>query len=349
MIVTSSAPAESITRLIPAGSLSMKNATPRFSLRASALAAPKKLDPTMRPRATSSAHSTGALNRERSNTEPQTTRRSAASRIAAVASLMASNATVIRWPPLGEGAAPDMVSPSGLRRADHVHRGFGFRARLDEIVGLGEHALAEGLLVAFDNRDALVGQVLERLFLHLKAVSAGIGCRLFGCVEKSFTQFLIHPIERRIAEICRERREIMLRQRVVLGSLVELAGENGWRVMLKPVEHAGLQRRVDFTERQRRRRGAHQTKTLGDNGIGQGPDLEAGEIFRRLHRLLRKHAARTEIIGPGDDADIRALEQSFLDRPGSTGIECLCLLWKAREQITEVKGPDQRHQIGRDR
>ncbi len=53
--------------------MSTKNATPRFSLRASALAAPKKLDPTIRPRATSSAHSTGALNRKRSSTEPQTT------------------------------------------------------------------------------------------------------------------------------------------------------------------------------------------------------------------------------------------------------------------------------------
>src|SRR5229473_5733460 len=233
MMVVSSAPTASTVLRMPAGSMSTKNATPRFSLRASALAAPKKLDPTMRPRATSSAHSTGALNRKRSSTEPQTTRRSAARRIAAVASLMASNATVIRWPPLGEGAAPDMVLSSGLRRADHVHHGFRFGARLDEIVGLGKHALAEGFLVAFDNRDALVGQVLERLLLHLKTMGAGIGCRPFGCVEKAFTQFRVHPIERRIAEIGRERREIMLRQRVVLGSLVEFAGEDGRRIMFE--------------------------------------------------------------------------------------------------------------------
>ena len=63
----------STTRRAPPGSMSMKNATPRFSLRASALAAPKKLEPTIRPRATSSAHSTGALNRKRSSTETQTT------------------------------------------------------------------------------------------------------------------------------------------------------------------------------------------------------------------------------------------------------------------------------------
>src|ERR1700675_509598 len=294
---------------MPAGSRSMKNATPRFSARASALATPKKLTQTMTPGSTSSAHSTGALNRKRSSTEPQTTRRSAARRIAAVASLMASNAPVIRWPPLGEGAAPDMALSSGLRRADHVHHGFRFGARLDEIVGLGKHALAEGFLVTFDDRDALVGQVLERLFLHLKTMGASIGCRLFGCVEKSFTQFRVHPIERRIAEIGRERREIMLRQRVVLRRLVELAGEDGWRVMLESVEHAGLQGRVDFTERQRRRGCAHQAKTLGDDGIRQGSDLEAGEIFRRLHGLLGKHAPRTEIVGPGDDPDIRALEQ----------------------------------------
>ena len=96
MTVTSSAPMESTTRRAPDGSMSMKKATPRFSARASALAAPKKLDPTIRPRATSSAHSTGALNRKRSNTETQTTRRSATSRIAATASLKASSEAVIR-------------------------------------------------------------------------------------------------------------------------------------------------------------------------------------------------------------------------------------------------------------
>src|SRR3982074_3720230 len=60
------------------GTRSTKNATPAFSPRASALAAPKKLEPTISPRATSSDHSTGALNSERSSTEPMTTRRSAA-------------------------------------------------------------------------------------------------------------------------------------------------------------------------------------------------------------------------------------------------------------------------------
>ena len=84
-------------------------------------------------------------------------------------------------------------------------------------------------------------------------------------------------------------------------------------------------------------------------GIGQRPDLQAGEILRRLHRLLRQHAARAEIIGPGDDADVGALEQRVLDRLGGAGVERLGLLLKAGEQIAEVEGADQRHQIGRDR
>src|SRR6202158_841687 len=322
---------DSTTRRTPSGSMSMKNATPRFSLRASALAAPKKLDPTIRPRATSSAHSTGALNRKRSNTEPQTTRRSAASRIAAVASLSASSQAMIRWRPLRTGAAPDIALTSSLGGADHVHDRLRLRASLDEIVGLRKHALAKGFFVAFDDRDALIRKILERLFFHLEAVSASIGWCLFCCVEKSLTQVWIHPIECRVAEIGCERREVVLRQRIVLRGFVELAGEDGRGVMFEPVEHAGLQCRIDFAERQRRRGRAHQAKALRDDGIGQSSDLEAGQILRCLHRLLCEHAAGAKIIRPGDDPDIRALEQGFLDRLVSTGVEGPCLLWKAGE------------------
>jgi hypothetical protein len=63
-------------------------------------------------------------------------------------------------------------------------------------------------------------------------VGAGIGAGLFRGVEEAFAQFRIEAIERRVAEIGRERREIMLRQRVVLGGFVELAGEDGRRIML---------------------------------------------------------------------------------------------------------------------
>src|SRR6202790_5060816 len=327
----------------------MKNATPRFSARPSALAAPKKLDPTMRPRATSSAHSTGALNRKRSNTEPQTTRRSAASRMAAVASLSSISQLMKRWPALSESAAPDMAIPSSLRRADHIHHGFCLGARLHEIVGLRKDALAERLPVAFHHRHALAREQRKRLFLDRKAVGARIGARLPGGIEKSLAQFRLHARERRLAEIRRQWREIMLRQRVVFRGFVEFAGEDGRRIMLEPVEHAGLQRRVDLPERQRRRGGAHQAQALGDDWIGQGSDLQPGQIFRRLDRLLRQHAAGAEIICPRDDPDIGALEQSFLDRLGSACIERHGLLWKAREQIAEVKCPDQWNYIGRDR
>src|SRR5258708_14382042 len=347
--VTSIAPTASTTRRIEAGSMSTKNATPRFSARASALAAPKKLDPTIRPRATSSAHSTGALNRKRSSTETQTTPRSETSRIAATASLVRRSEGVIRGPPLDGGGASDIVVTSSLRRADHVHHGLRLGARLDEILALGGDALAERLLVAFDDGDALVGEVLERFLLHLETVRPGIGRGLPGGVEETFAQLWIHPVEGRVAEVCRQRREIMLGQRVVLRGLVELAGENGRRIMLQPVEHAGLQGRVDFAERQRRRGGAHQASTFGDNRIRQCPDLEASQIFRAFYGLLRQHAARAESIGPGDDADIGALEQSVLDRLGGAGVERLGLLRKTGEEITEVEGANQRHQIGRDR
>src|SRR5580704_12094630 len=96
----------------------MKKATPGLSPRASALAAPKKLDPTISPRATSSDHSTGALNRNRSSTDTQTTSRSAASRMAATASLIASSAVMIQWRVRG---APDVTSILCLGGADRVH------------------------------------------------------------------------------------------------------------------------------------------------------------------------------------------------------------------------------------
>src|SRR5260221_7881894 len=190
--------------------MSTKNATPRFSARASALAAPKKLDPTIRPRATSSAHSTGALNRKRSSTETQTTTRSATSRIAATASLVRRSEAVIRRPPLDAGAATDIVVTSSLRRADHVHHGLRLGARLDEILALGGDALAERLLVAFDDGDALIGEVLERFLLHLETVRAGIGGGLPGRVEETFAQLGIHPVEGGVPGICPPRREILI-------------------------------------------------------------------------------------------------------------------------------------------
>src|ERR1700730_1870495 len=135
----------------------MKKATPGLSPRASALAAPKKLEPTISPRATSSDHSTGALSRNRSDTDTQTTSRSAASRTAATASLIASNATMIQWRPAGVGTAPEVTSILRLGRADRVHDRLGLGMRLDEIVGLRRNALAERFAVDLDHGDALLG------------------------------------------------------------------------------------------------------------------------------------------------------------------------------------------------
>ena len=87
----SSAVTASTMRRVSGDRRSTRNATPTFSPRASALAAPKKLDPTIRPRATSSDHSTGALKVERSTTDTMTTARSAASSTAATASVTASS------------------------------------------------------------------------------------------------------------------------------------------------------------------------------------------------------------------------------------------------------------------
>src|SRR5215470_2593804 len=270
------------------GTRSTKNATPAFSPRASALAAPKKLDPTIRPRATSSAHSTGALNRKRASTEPQTTTRSAASMIAAAASLMETSLAVTRLL-RSAGAATDMALTSSLRLADLVHYRFCLGARLEEVVGLRQHALAERFLVAFDDRDALFGDQLQRLAFHRKAVGAGIDGRLLGGIEKALAQFRVHAVERGLAEVGRQRREDVLRQRVMLRGLVELAGQNGRRIVLETIKHAGLQRGVDFAERQRCRGSAHQAQAFGDHRVGERADLEPREFLRGLRRTFREH------------------------------------------------------------
>ena len=98
----------------------------------------------------------------------------------------------------------------------HVHRRLCLGAGLDEIVGLRKHALAERILVAFDDGDALVGEIFQRFLFHLETVRPGIDRRLPGGVEEPLPQLRVHPVERCFAEIGRERREIMLRQRVVL-------------------------------------------------------------------------------------------------------------------------------------
>src|SRR6185312_13903286 len=149
--------------------MSTKNRTPTFSPRASALAAPKKAEPTIRPRATSSDHSTGALKQKRSSTDAQTTTRSAARRMAAIASLRRSSSVMLPWRPPERGtAAVNAISDlviSSLRRADDVDDRLGLRPRLDEVLVLRRDALLEGFAVAFGHRHALLGQSRQRLLL----------------------------------------------------------------------------------------------------------------------------------------------------------------------------------------
>src|SRR6201987_6198587 len=117
--------------------------------------------------------------------------------------------------------------------------------------------------------------------------------------------------------------------------------------MLEPIEHAGLQRGVDFTEGKWRRSRSHQAQAFGDDGVWQRPDLEPCKILRRLHGLLCQHAARAEIISPGYDADVATLEQGVLDRLRGAIVEGLGLLLEAREERTEGEGAVQLHDMGR--
>ena len=84
-------------------------------------------------------------------------------------------------------------------------------------------------------------------------------------------------------------------------------------------------------------------------GLGSVLILRPARSSGAFHRFLRQHAARAEIIGPRDDADVRALQQRLLDRLGRAGVERLGLLRKAGEQIAKIEGPDERHEIGRNR
>src|ERR1043165_4938281 len=347
MIRISSATTASTMRRVPAGTRSTKKATPAFSPRATALAAPKKLDPTIRPRATSADHSTGALNSERSVTVTMTTARSAASSTAATASVMPSRTRTGTQAPAVAGALVTVVS--GLGRLDLLDEGLRLRPLLDEVLRLHGDALAERVLVAVVDRDALLLQHLLRLAFHRHAVRARVGRGLLRRIDESLAHLGVHALQCRLAEIDRERREVVLGQRIELGGLVELAGDDRRRVVLQPVEHAGLQRGVDLAERERRRGRAHQAQAFGDDRVRQGADLQARQILRRLDRLLGEHAARPEIVGPGDDADVRALEQRVLDRPGGARVERLGLLRERIEQVTEVERAHERHEVRRDR
>src|SRR5436305_8193281 len=186
MISVSSEVTASTMRRAAGGTRSTKKVTPAFSPRASALAAPKKLDPTIRPRATSSDHSTGKLNSERNVTEPITTARSAINRTAAIASVASSRKrSGARVAPAWETA---VTCGSGTRALDRLDEVLRFGPLLDEVLGLHGDALAEGILVDVVDRDAALLQHFLRLALDRHPVRAGIGRRLLCGVEERIAQ-----------------------------------------------------------------------------------------------------------------------------------------------------------------
>src|SRR5271163_3611436 len=138
------------------GTRSTKNATPTFSPRSNALAAPKNAEPTIRPRAISSDHSTGALKIERRMTEPMTTARSAASNTAAIASVKpSSRRRGERTPSSGRNAARVTLVGSDRGRLNLIDDRLGLGMLLDEILRLHRDALAECGLVDVAHGHAL--------------------------------------------------------------------------------------------------------------------------------------------------------------------------------------------------
>src|ERR1035437_534723 len=213
MMKISSEETASITRRVFDAIRSTMNAIPAFSPRASALAAPKKLEPTISPRATSSDHSTGALNTERNTTEPITTARSAASSTAATVSVTLSSSRIGRnTPTSASDVAVATFAVSDACRLDFLDDWLGFRMLLDKIFGLHRDALAECGLVTLAHAHAFLFENANRFLLHGEPVRAGIGRRLLRRADEPIAHFRVHALEGRLTEIDRERREVMLRQ-----------------------------------------------------------------------------------------------------------------------------------------
>src|SRR6266481_4470602 len=78
-------------------------------------------------------------------------------------------------------------------------------------------------------------------------------------------------------------------ERDAAGDFVELEGNGRRHRVLITVQHAALQRSVDLAEVHRRRVGAHRVDRGDEYLGGYGADLEALEVGRLLHFLLRRH------------------------------------------------------------
>ncbi len=212
-----------------------------------------------------------------------------------------------------------------------------------------QDAGAEGFLVAGGDGDALLLHHLERLLLDGKAARSRLDRRRLGRGEEAVAQRRRQLLVTGVAHEDAERREDMLGEGVELRRLVELAGDDGRRVVLETVEHAGLQRGIDLAERHRRRRRAHQPQALGDHRVGQGADLLAGKAGGIGDRGFAHDAARAEIIGPADDMRGGALQQHVLHGLAGAAVERARLMLVALEDVAEIGDAPGGHQIGPDR
>src|ERR1700733_1511582 len=200
MVVTAiiSALTAATRRRVGAAMRSTKKAMPTFSPRASAPAAPKKLSATIKPRATSSAHSSGWSKTKRDSTEVQTTSRSANRNSAAMPSTSHSIGRINSRSIAGSVAAGIVTEDaftSGSGGFDLIDQWLGIRACLCERLWLREHAGAAGRHVAFAVGDALLFQHLGALGLGFQAALAGVDGGLLGGIEETVVQIGGHPLE----------------------------------------------------------------------------------------------------------------------------------------------------------
>ena len=109
----------------------------------------------------------------------------------------------------------------------------------------------------------------------------------------------------------------MVRHRDVFLHLMHFLGVDvRWRV-LGAVDHAGLQRLVDFRERQHLRVGAQRAHLRVEHFRRLDAHLQALEVGRRVHRLVGRHhlEAVVPVRQAGDALRLELLQQALADRP----------------------------------
>ncbi len=123
-------------------------------------------------------------------------------------------------------------------------------------------------------------------------------------------------------------RHRMVGQRVVLGDF-EMARRVVRRpVVLRAVDDAGLQRRVDLAIRHRRRVGAHRLQQRHPQVRLLDADLHALDVGQRLDRLLgRVQRARARVVEREADVALRLRRPSGSGRRSGRPAPCACVPW----------------------